>query len=298
MRIGILSFQTRNFENYSSVDQLADRITANGHEATIILVAELELQFGSKTEVLLKGKPLPLFDILIVRPRIIADPSIATTYMRALETSGQKLLNGPNPVFFTKNKLETLRRLSDAGIPVPKTSTISKLDELDSVMAGYDFPVVIKTIYGSHGTGVFLAESHESLRPIVDFQINRGQFNDPITIQEYIAEAKNSDLRAFVVDERVVAAMRRTAPNGDFRANYTRGGSIEAVDLTDEQKSVAVAAANALELDYAGVDILEASTGPVVIEVNSNPGFTGIMEATGVDVADEIVKLAIARATK
>jgi len=298
MRIGILSFQTRNFENYDTVNQLADRVEANGHEATIIRVAELELRFGSKTEVLLKGEPLPLFDVMIVRPRIVADPAIPITLMRAIEAKGQLLVNGPVPIFATKNKLENLRQLSDAGISVPNTSVINMIEELDTVMVNFLYPVVVKTPFGSHGTGVFIAESERSLRPIIDFHLSRGHYNDPIIIQEFFNEANGSDIRAFVVGNKVVAAMQRTAPKGDFRANYSGGGSIKEITLTPEQEKLAIDATRILGMDYSGVDIINTNSGPVILEVNSNPGFKGIEEATGIDVANEIVKYSIAQVAK
>ncbi|HJN85079.1 MAG TPA: RimK family alpha-L-glutamate ligase [Patescibacteria group bacterium] len=298
MNIAILSFQTRNFENFNSVDQLAEKVIANGHDATVVRASELELRFGTSTEILLKGEPLPLFDAMIVRPRIIADPSISTTYMRALEAQGQFLVNGTDSVVFTKNKLESLRLLSDAGVPVPKTSALNSHDELDNVMKNFSFPVIVKTVYGALGTGVFYAESMKSLRPIIDFQFNRGPYNDPITIQEFIVEAKNTDIRAFVVGDKVVAAMKRTAPSNDVRANFSRGGTVERHALSPEQEELALIATRTLGMDYAGVDIINSDRGPLVLEVNSNPGFTGIGEATGVDVADSIVKLAIDKAKK
>lgn len=288
MKIGILFFRKeKGSKENDSIDQLVRCVEKNNHEASIINISDIILRFGEKTEIFLNDKPFPIFDCIIYRPKIISDPSIPCTYLRALKNQGQNIINGDDS---TKNKIEKFRLLSDYGVAVPRTSVIYNKNELDNAIKEFEFPIIVKTTYGSCGTGVFYAESFKSLKPIVEFLFKRIPYNDPVTIQEFISEANNSDIRAFVVGDKVVAAMKRTAPHNDVRANFSGGGSVEIYSLSKEEEDIALMATRATCLDYSGVDIILSKRGPLVLEVNSSPGFDGIREATGVDVADKIVQ--------
>lgn len=148
-------------------------------------------------------------------------------------------------------------------------------------------PLVIKLLQGSQGAGVVLAPTRKAAEAVISaFQ----QLNANFLLQEFIAEADGHDIRAFVVGNRVVAAMERTAPPGDFRSNLHRGGTGKVVALSRKETAISLAAAKAMNLNVAGVDLIRAKRGPLVLEVNSSPGLEGIETATGVDVADEIIK--------
>jgi ribosomal protein S6--L-glutamate ligase len=148
-------------------------------------------------------------------------------------------------------------------------------------------PVVIKLLEGTQGLGVVLAEDKKAAVSVVE------AFNGlkaRVIVQEYIKEAKGADIRAFVVDGHVVGAMKRQAKEGEFRSNLHRGGTAEVIELTHEEEIAAIKAANALKLGVAGVDILQSDRGPLIIEVNSSPGLEGIENATGKDIAGQIIK--------
>ncbi len=292
MKIAILSFQSKVFQNFSAVDELADRAVRLGHEVEVVVMDDLTFCFDAKKSVLRNGKPLKKYDIMIARPRIIADPSIPATLLHEIEKSGQIFVNGPAALVAAKNKIKSLQILSEKKVAIAKSTIVNGRDQLEHAARTHKFPIVIKTAYGTYGTGVFLAESMSSLRSIVDFIFSRG-FDDPVVLQTYYKEVKGKDIRAFVVGNKVIAAMQRSAKRDEFRANFHQGGDVAEIKLTPAQNKLAIKATRALGLDYAGVDILQTKRGPLVIEVNANPGFEGITAATGVDVASEIVKYAV-----
>lgn len=150
------------------------------------------------------------------------------------------------------------------------------------------FPVVLKTPFGTHGVGIFFSENAETLQPIVDYLAVSDK--NPVVVEKFIADAGRSDLRVFIVGKRVVAAMQRTAPEGDIRANAALGGIGTRVDLTEKEVELALQVAQLFRLDIAGVDLLRGKDGSVVIEANANPGFKELERATGVDVVGAIIE--------
>ena len=148
-------------------------------------------------------------------------------------------------------------------------------------------PVVIKLVEGTQGIGVVLAQTHQAAESVISaFR----QLNAEILVQEFIEEAKGADVRAFVVGDRVVASVKRQAIEGEFRSNYHRGGKTSRVEITDEEREIAVRATQILGLRVAGVDIIRSRRGPMIIEVNASPGFEGIETATGHDIAGEVIR--------
>ena len=177
--------------------------------------------------------------------------------------------------------------LSREGIGIPKTAFADHLRDVDDLINEIGgAPLIIKLLEGTQGIGVVLADTYTSAKSIIeafyDQEIN-------ILVQEFIAEANSSDIRAFVVDNKVVGAMLRKGKEGDFRSNIHRGGSATKIQLSEEENQAAIKAANALGLKIAGVDMLQSSKGPLVIEVNSSPGLKGIEAASGIDIANEII---------
>ncbi|MCB0816452.1 MAG: RimK family alpha-L-glutamate ligase, partial [Flavobacteriales bacterium] len=177
--------------------------------------------------------------------------------------------------------------LARAGVGLPKTVFTNYSKDVASVIDRVGTPCIIKLLEGTQGLGVVLAESKKAAIAVVE------AFNSlkaRVIVQEFIKESRGVDIRAFVVDGRIVGAMRRTGKEGEFRSNLHRGGTAELVDLSRDEEVVAIKAAKALGLHVAGVDMLQSDRGPLVIEVNSSPGLEGIEGATGHDIAGEIIK--------
>ncbi|MCC7301769.1 MAG: 30S ribosomal protein S6--L-glutamate ligase [Bacteroidia bacterium] len=188
----------------------------------------------------------------------------------------------------SRDKLRSLQLLAKAGIDMPKTAFASSPKNIDNVIQQVGgAPCVIKLLEGTQGIGVILAETHNSAKSVIeaflDVKVN-------ILVQEFIAEAKGADIRAFVVDGQVVGAMRRKGAPGDFRSNLHRGGSAEVINLSAEEKATAIKSVKKLGLAIAGVDMLQSKRGPLVMEVNSSPGLEGIEGATKVDIAGKIIE--------
>ncbi len=177
--------------------------------------------------------------------------------------------------------------LNHFGLPVPKTHVVADPELLEEVAKDFTFPIILKTIFGTHGNGVLIAESMRSLSPIVEYLTKHEHTS--VKIQEYIEEAKGKDLRIFVCGRRVIAGMERSAKAGEFRANFHRGGSVLEATLSQAERDLAIKATRLLGLDIAGVDILRTKTGPKIIEVNSNPGIEGISKGSGIDVAAKVI---------
>jgi ribosomal protein S6--L-glutamate ligase len=171
---------------------------------------------------------------------------------------------------------------------MPKTAFASSPRDIDQVinLVG-GAPVVIKLLEGTQGIGVILAETHQSAKSVIEAFLD---INTNILVQEFIKEAKGADIRAFVVDGKVVGAMLRKGVDGEFRSNLHRGGKAQLIELSKEEIVTAIKAAKKLGLAIAGVDMLQSERGPLVMEVNSSPGLEGIEGATGVDIAGKIIE--------
>jgi ribosomal protein S6--L-glutamate ligase len=197
-------------------------------------------------------------------------------------------LNGSDGISRSRDKLRSLQILSRAGVGLPTTGfahSIQDVNGLLEVVGGV--PVVVKLLEGTQGLGVVLAETKKAAESVIGaFR----QLDANILVQQFIKEAGGSDIRAFVVGGKVVAAMKRHSAPGDFRSNLHRGGTAEVIKLTPAERSTAVRAAKAVGLSVAGVDLLQSDEGPMVLEVNSSPGLEGIEDASGVDIADLIVE--------
>lgn len=267
-----------------------------GHQVSLINELDIHLEFGSTCSLLLSGQPFPDVDVILVRPLIAKDPANFITLLRQFEQEGFLVMNGSRGVEQACNKIRTLQILSEQKLPIPKTVVLSSANQLDKALSGFRFPVVVKAVFGSGGAGTFLAESLRSMRPLVEHLLKETFDKEPIKIQEYIKESKGKDLRVFVVGNKVVATMERSAKKGDFRANIHRGGVGKLIEPTPEEVNISLAATKAVGLDIAGVDILRTKSGPVIIEVNSTPGFEGIMQATGIDVVKRVVDYTIQKA--
>lgn len=289
MRLGILtSGRAKSFDEPGALPPLVEAGQKRGHEVILIHEPELVIaENGDGRTITHLGQPLPQFDVILNRPGFVTEPSLHSVTTSALAAAGFKIINHSKLGDVSKNKLAQHLILSQAGLPLPRWAIARR--PIHAVAAGkmIGFPLMIKVAFGTHGKGVFLAENVETLSPIVDYLTIRD--GNPVIIEEFIAEAEHKDLRAFVIGDAVVAAMERVARDGDVRANASLGGVGRPVELTDEEKQVAVKATKAFDLDIAGVDLLRSKRGPLLIEVNANPGFEELTRTTGIDVAGAII---------
>ena len=237
--------------------------------------------------VIYNGKPLEGFDVII--PRIAASRTFyGTAVVRQFEIVGVFSANESQAISRSRDKLRCLQILAREGISLPVTGFAHATQDIEGLieMVG-GAPVIVKLLEGTQGIGVVLAETHQAAKSVIEaFR----QLDANILVQEFIKEAGGSDLRCFVIDNKVVAAIKRQGKDGDFRSNLHRGGKAESVRLTPEERTIAIRAAKAMGLRVAGVDLLRSHHGPVVMEVNSSPGLEGIEAATGIDIASKVIQ--------
>jgi ribosomal protein S6--L-glutamate ligase len=284
MRIAILSQHKASY----SVQRIKEAGSALDHRIRILNPQNFIVAIAEgKPELYYKDKKLQLPDAVI--PRIAANITFfGTSVLRQFEQMGVFTVNTSHSVLTSRDKLRALQVLSRHNIGVTPTEIVHDLAAIGkSIERLGGAPVVIKTVQGTQGTGVMLAETPKSAEAIVE-ALQGAQQN--VLIQKFVSESRGRDIRAFVVGGKVVAAMRRTAVGDEFRSNVHRGGKTEGLRLTKDFERTAIRAAQVLGLRIAGVDLLETHDGPQVMEVNSSPGLEGIEKATGVDIARAIIE--------
>ena len=283
MKIAILS---RNPKLYST-RRLVEAAQERGHQAKVVDVLRCYMDITShRPGIHYKGENLSGFDAVI--PRIGASVTFyGTAVLRQFEMMGTYPLNESVAITRARDKLRSLQLLSRKGIGLPVTGFAHAPDDIQDLikMVG-GAPLVIKLLEGTQGIGVVLAETPKAAESVIEAFMG---LHANILVQEYIKEAGGADIRCFVIGEKVVAAMKRQAKEGEFRSNLHRGGSAAVIRITPEERSTAVRAAKTMGLNVAGVDILRSNHGPVVMEVNSSPGLEGIENATGKDVAGSMI---------
>ena len=288
MKIGILS---RGPQNHST-RSLSEAAFKTGHTAEILDPFGFYLHIGNdNNRITYQGRPAEDFDVLI--------PRLSRTTVRYgeevvahFEWIGTPVVNRARPIAMARHKFHSLRILAQHGLPIPPSLTVGSAAFLEGAVAEMgDYPFILKPFHGTHGTGVMLLDTPTSLTSAVDALCD---LHEDYVIQPFIAEAGGVDLRVLVVGGKAIAAMKRSAPIGEFRANVHRGASGEAVSLPDAYTDVAIRAAAALELEIAGVDLLQTNAGPVVLEVNPSPGFEELESVTGINIADAIVEFVTA----
>ena len=284
MKIGILS---RNSKLYST-QRLVEAAQARGHEVKVIDVLRCYMNITShRPSIHYRGEVLTGFDAVI--PRIGASVTFyGTAVVRQFEMMNVFPVNESVAITRSRDKLRSLQLLARKGIGLPVTGFAHNPDDIDDLIKTIGgAPMVIKLLEGTQGIGVVLAETKKAAESVIQAFMG---LKANILAQEFIKEAGGSDIRCFVVGGKVVAAMKRQGPEGEFRSNLHRGGSASLVRLTPEERSTAVRAANIMGLDVCGVDLLRSNHGPVVMEVNSSPGLEGIEKTTGKDVAGQIIE--------
>ncbi len=284
MKIAMLA---RNAKLYSH-QRLKEAAEARGHQLDIINTLRCTMNITShRPSILYNGETLTGYDAVI--PRIGASiTQYGLAVLRQFEMIGVWPLNESVAIGRSRDKLRSMQIFAKHGLGLPVTAFAHdprQTDEVLKIVGGA--PVVIKLLEGTQGIGVVLGETEKSAKSVVE--AFRGA-NVNILVQEFIKEAGSSDIRIFVVGGKVVASMMRTGAAGDFRSNLHRGGSAKMIKITPEERSTALRAAKVMGLNVAGVDILRANHGPVIMEVNSSPGLEGIEATTGLDIAKTIIE--------
>jgi len=271
-----------------SCKRLREAAVRRGHDVEIIDPLSCYMNINpAAPSVHYKGRQLPQYDAII--PRIgSAITFYGTAVLRQFEMLGSYPLNESVAITRARDKLRSLQLMARQGIDLPVTGFAHSPDDTSDLidMVG-GAPLVVKLVEGTQGIGVVLAETRQAAESVID--AFRG-LNAHILVQEYIKEAKGRDIRCLVVGDKVVAAIERQAKPGDFRSNLHRGGVANKVTITEREREIALHAAATLGLDVAGVDILRAQRGPLVMEVNASPGLEGIEKTSGVDIATLMIQ--------
>ena len=284
MKIGILS---RSAKCYST-QRLHEAAQDRGHKVKVLNTLKFSIHVRESEPGLDYGdKPLGRYDAVI--PRIGASVTFfGTAVVRQFEQMGVFTLNSSHSISVSRDKLRSMQALSRHDIGIPASAFVRRREDiLPAIKMVGGVPVIIKLLEGTQGVGVILAESIKVAEAIVETMQGAKQ---NVMLQKFVAESKGKDVRAFVVGDRVVAAMRRRARGTEFRSNVHRGGTTEAVTLEPAYEQTAVRAAQILGLRVAGVDMLESKDGPQVMEVNSSPGLEGIEGITKIDIASLIIQ--------
>ncbi len=283
MKIAVLS---RDAALYSTRRLIAAG-EARGHTMAVIDPLRCYMDITARCpQMLYQGRPLPPLDAVI--PRIGSTHTLyGTAVVRQFDQMGVFTTNAAEAIARSRDKLHCLQILSQQGIDLPLTGFAHSDKDIDSLidLVG-GAPLIIKVLEGTQGVGVVLAETHQSAKSMIE--AFRG-LKTNILIQEFVEEANGEDIRCFVVNDEVVAAMKRQGAPGEFRSNMHRGGQSQVAILSPAERSIATRAAAAVGLRVAGVDILRADHGALVIEVNSSPGLEGIEAVTGIDVAGRMM---------
>ena len=284
MKILILS---RN-KNLYSTRRIFNAGINRGHEVRVVDYLRCYMNITSrKPTVYYGGESLGKADAVI--PRIGASQTFyGTAVVRQFETMGSYCVNSSEAITASRDKLKSLQILAQDGINMPVTGFASHTMDIEGVIEKVgSVPLVMKLLQGTQGQGIVLAETRKAAESVMSaFR----QLEADILVQEFIKESSGTDIRALVVGDNVVAAMRRIAPEGEFRSNVHRGGRTEQITLNQEEEKIAVEATSVLGLRIAGVDLMRSKRGPLVLEVNSSPGLEGIEASSGVDVARNIVR--------
>lgn len=284
MKIVILS---RNVKLYST-KRLVEAAKERGHEAVVLDHSQCDLVIEkNKPAIHYKGEKLTHVDAVI--PRIGASITFyGTAVVRQFEMMKVFTANESQAIVRSRDKLRSLQILAREGLGMPKTVFTNHSKEVMRVIQKVGgAPLVIKLLEGTQGLGVVLAETDKAAESVIEAFYG---LKTRVIVQEFIKEAKGADIRAFVVDGEVVGAMRRQAKEGEFRSNLHRGGTASLIKLSRVEKAAALKAAKALGLAIAGVDMLQSSRGPLILEVNSSPGLEGIEKATKINIAGKIIE--------
>ena len=283
MNIFILS---RN-KNLYSTSRLVEAGNKLGHNVRVVDYMRCYMNITSrKPTIFYGGESLGKVDAVI--PRIGASNTFyGTAVVKQFEMMDSYCVNTSDSIANSRDKLRSLQILAEAGINMPITGFASHTKDIEGVIESVgSTPLIMKLLQGTQGQGIVLAETRKAAESVMSaFR----QLDADIMVQEFIKESGGTDIRAFVVGDEVVASMRRIAPEGEFRSNVHRGGTMDKVQLTSEEENMVVNASRILGLSIAGVDLMRSNRGPLILEVNSSPGLQGIESCSEVDVAEKII---------
>ncbi len=287
LNIGILS---RN-ESLYSTKRLVEAIKGKGHNVQVIdhLKCDIIIE-QDKPDVFYKGESLSYLDAII--PRIGASVTFyGTTVVRQFEMMNIFSAVQSQALVRSRDKLRSLQILASAGVGLPKTVFTNYSKEVNKLIDSVGgAPLIVKLLEGTQGYGVVLAPTKKAAQSIIEaFHSMKAR----VIVQEFISESKGADIRAFIVNGKVVGAMKRQGKEGEFRSNLHQGGSGTLIKLSKVEREAALTAAQAMGLPIAGVDLLQSERGPLILEVNSSPGLEGIEKTTGKDVAGAIANYVI-----
>ena len=283
MKLAILSKEPNNF----STKRLVEACKHRGHSVKVLNTLKFAIDLEEQNpDLYFKGKRLSHYDAIL--PRIGASITyFGTAVVRQFQQMDVYSANSADGIINSRDKLRSFQILSRHKIGIPPTTFVKdKLDVLPAIDRVGGVPIVIKLLEGTQGIGVLLAHTVEMATSIIELLQSQKQ---NILIQKFVAESKGKDVRAIVVGDRVVAAMRRVAQGQEFRSNVHRGGLTEVVELDDQYKETAIRATKIMGLGSAGVDMLEGKDGPQIMEINSSPGLQGLEGCTGLDIAGSII---------
>lgn len=297
MKIAILSKGPGN----NSTKRIREEAVKRGHEVEIINYANCEARIQQNNPIVIyDGQPLRGYDAII--PRIASSfTRYGSAIVRQFEMQGVFTTTSSIAIVRSRDKLRATQLLARAGIGIPKTIfsrgrlSPEEIDNLVEELGGP--PIVIKLARGTHGRGVVLAETRKAARSVLQGFYIMEEEGTNILLQEYIEEAEGADIRAFVVNGKVIASMLRQGVEGEFRSNIHQGGTGSPIKLTEEERKLAVRAAKAMGLNISGVDLVRSKRGPLVLEVNPSPGFA-IEDVTNKNVAEPIIDYVEANAKR
>jgi ribosomal protein S6--L-glutamate ligase len=292
MKIAILSQDASLY----STKRLKEAGEERGHQVRVIPYLRCYMNItSSRPSIMFNGTPLENFDAII--PRIGASRTFyGTAVVRQFEVMGVFSANESQAISRSRDKLRCMQILAREGVGLPITGFAHATQDIDGLIETVGgAPLVIKLLEGTQGIGVVLAETYQAAKSVIE--AFRG-LDANILVQEYIKEAGGADIRCFVIDGKVIAAMKRQGAKGEFCSNLHRGGKSEEISLTVEERTTTIKAAKAMGLKVAGVDLLRSNHGPVVMEVNSSPGLEGIEKATNIDVAGKIIEYIMLNSTE
>lgn len=279
MKIGLLVSELGLYSH----KRLKEEAEKKGHKFRIINLTECFVNITNDTPTIYDKKGKPIKDLNAVIPRI--EPSITffgTAILRQLEMLGVYPLNNSLAVLRARDKLRSLQILAKNNIPMPSTGIANSPASIDAIIKSLGgAPLIIKLVEGTEGEGVVLAETNSAAKSVISaFK----QLHANVIVQEFIKESSGRDIRCFVIGNKVVASMERVANEGEYRANFHLGASVNPIKITPEERAMAVKASKVMGMDVAGVDILRSNRGSLVLEINSSPGLEGIEKATGKNI--------------
>lgn len=279
MNIHILSLN----KNLYSTRRLIEEARVQGHEIEVLNYVHLATRMETQRQL-----NIALPDVII--PRIAANMTVqGARVIQYYEKQAVRSTLSSKALLQVRNKYNCIVQLAAAQLPVPKTHLLDEDTDLDALFQEkFRFPIILKMAESTHGHGVLLLKSMEGLRrTLLSFKAHA-----PFLIQEFIREAAGSDVRAFVVNGKLVARMKRIATQGDFRSNLHRGGIAKTVTLTERDQAIILQAATNMDIAVAGIDLLQSAKGLLIIEINASPGLEGIEKNSGVNIAKAIIDYA------